>query len=177
MCGGDERSGTIAPTPLCYPIPAPGAQVRVQRHHPVPQQAGRVRVRPVHTLALILSGDRPADRRYWNTAPLSPCLTPIPRSHLTLAAFCREKLRRGVELRSDGSGPDGGPPRFLDYGGGCDPEAARRYLLGKFLESARRDRMVRCGAWGPGWRCRGRRRVVSAPEAARRRGFGARGHE
>lgn len=53
----------------------------------------------------------------------------------------REKLRRGIDLRSDGS--DGTSPRFLDYRGGCDPEAARRYLLGRFLELARRDRMVR----------------------------------
>ena len=57
-----------------------------------------------------------------------------------MSSHRREKLRRGIDLRHEGG--DGLPPRFLDYSGGCDPEHAKRYLLGKFMELARRDRMV-----------------------------------
>jgi len=49
-------------------------------------------------------------------------------------------MRQGVDLRSDGS--DGSPPRFLDYDGGCDADAALKYVQRRFMDAARADRQV-----------------------------------
>lgn len=43
-----------------------------------------------------------------------------------------EEKIRGVDLRHEGG--DGSPPRFLDYTGGCNAEAAKQYIQDRFLE-------------------------------------------
>lgn len=45
-----------------------------------------------------------------------------------------------TDLRHEGGG--GLPPRFLDYTGGCNAEAAQQYLIDRFLELSRRDRPI-----------------------------------
>jgi hypothetical protein len=107
--------------------------VRAQERHPFPQQE-----RPLSGAGG--SGGR-AQRSLWATPtctadPWAPLCTPPP-----LAAFFQEKIRHR-DLRQPNPNPfaaEKEPVLFADYHGGCNYDAALKYIVGKFLQRAGSD--------------------------------------